>query len=353
MNCRRRFETICTCEQCPWRHGRGGQEKPTDLITHFSVWNSFACWRRTARCSKEASTTVSGKTNGDPFKSFFFFLNPHSAIDFIFIFFQILNHSMIGILGFHLLFSWWELARRMWRFPFRSIPQLNGFFRMGFHWFNLLLWHYNFSLNLSNTQKKKKKFKHPPIYDGTTFDPAACWWVFKLKNKEEKGSHTHTHTKMKRTPKSWSASLPRSTTRRALGRIVATPPVLLRRQRWRSSSHLYTTTPTFDSDNFATDSASLLQSLTDEPNLIFSSSESSESSSMAGTQSALNPVLLNSRWSTGSFGPTTCLFHVVGSVYRFQRPVQRNVLSWIRWKTSEIENKFLKFSFLYIKKKKN
>jgi hypothetical protein len=112
---------------------------------------------------------------------------------------------------------------------------------------------------------------------------------------------------MKYTPKSWSASLPRSTARRALGRIVATPPVLLRRARRRSFSDLYTTTP-FDSDNFATDSASLLQLLTtdDDPKLTFSSSTSTSSTSTNDvttanrTLSALNPVFLNSRWSTGS-----------------------------------------------------
>ena len=113
---------------------------------------------------------------------------------------------------------------------------------------------------------------------------------------------------MKYTPKSWSASLPRSATRRAFGRIVATPPVLLRRSRRRSFSDLYTTTP-FDSDNFTTDSASLLQLLTtdddDDPKLSFTSSTSSSSSNDDTNAnhilSALNPVFLNSRWSTGSF----------------------------------------------------
>lgn len=128
---------------------------------------------------------------------------------------------------------------------------------------------------------------------------------------------------MKYTPQSWSASLPRSTARRALGRIVATPPVLLRRARRRSFSDLYTTTP-FDSDNFATDSASLLQLLTtdDDPKLTFSSSSSSTTSSTTSTNdvttanrtlSALNPVLLNSRWSAGSLVTLSCHCVFVGS----------------------------------------
>lgn len=127
---------------------------------------------------------------------------------------------------------------------------------------------------------------------------------------------------MKYTPQSWSASLPRSTARRALGRIVATPPVLLRRARRRSFSDLYTTTP-FDSDNFATDSASLLQLLTtdDDPKLTFSSSSSTTSSTTSTndvttanrTLSALNPVLLNSRWSTGSLVALSCHCVFVGS----------------------------------------
>jgi hypothetical protein len=141
---------------------------------------------------------------------------------------------------------------------------------------------------------------------------------------------------MKYTPQSWSASLPRSTARRALGRIVATPPVLLRRARRRSFSDLYTTTP-FDSDNFATDSASLLQLLTtdDDPKLTFSSSSTTSSTTSTNdvttanrTLSALNPVFLNSRWSTGSLVALSC--HCV-----FVGPVQLASLSSIRFFTQQ------------------
>ena len=144
-----------------------------------------------------------------------------------------------------------------------SVPTLFSGFRMEFHWLNLLL--------------------HHPFLITT--------------NKETSDPHAND---MRYTPK-WSASLPRS---KRLGRITAAAaPVLLRRRK--SMTDLYNTTTPFDSDNFSTDSASLLQLLTRPPSL----------DSVGHSLSAHNPVFINpQRWS----GSTSCCVAVLSILFVFR-----------------------------------